>query len=115
MFSSRVASAIETEDGRSTRMWRQSKNPKHHECALFSRNSLEWADKNPITRVRQSAKRRKSPDVLTPDEITAFLKELSSPFRTIEVDAFTGLRRGELIGLRFRLRAFVFERRSVGT
>jgi integrase len=39
----------------------------------------DWADKNPITSVRQSAKRRKSPDVLTPEEIMAFLKELSTP------------------------------------
>lgn len=63
----------------------------------------EWADKNPITSVRQSAKRQKSPDVLTPDEIMAFLRELSDPLRTmIELDAFTGLRRGELIGLRWQ-------------
>jgi integrase len=40
----------------------------------------EWADKNPITSVRQSAKRRRSPDVLTPQEIMAFLKELSIHF-----------------------------------
>jgi len=36
-----------------------------------------------------------SPDVLTPEEIMAFLKELPDPLRTmIELDAFTGLRRG---------------------
>ena len=63
----------------------------------------EWAEKNPITSVRQSAKRQKAPDVLTPEEIMAFLKELSDPLRTmIELDAFTGLRRGELIGLRWQ-------------
>ena len=63
----------------------------------------EWADKNPITSVRQSAKRQKAPDVLTPEEIMAFLKELSYPLRMmIELDAFTGLRRGELIGLRWQ-------------
>ena len=63
----------------------------------------EWADKNPITNVRQSAKRQKSPDILTPEEIMAFLKELPDPLRTmIELDAFTGLRRGELIGLRWQ-------------
>jgi integrase len=63
----------------------------------------EWAEKNPITSVRQSAKRQKAPDVLTPEEIMAFLKELSDPLCTmIELDAFTGLRRGELIGLRWQ-------------
>ena len=62
----------------------------------------EWADKNPITSVRQSAKRQKAPDVLTPEEIVALLSELPNPLRTIiELDAFTGLRRGELIGLRW--------------
>jgi integrase len=63
----------------------------------------EWAEKNPISNVRQSAKRQKAPDVLTPEEIMAFLKELSDPLRImIELDAFTGLRRGELIGLRWQ-------------
>jgi integrase len=62
----------------------------------------EWADKNPITSVRQSAKRQKVPDILTPEEIVAILAELPDPLRTmIELDAFTGLRRGELIGLRW--------------
>jgi len=62
----------------------------------------EWTDKNPITSVRQSAKRQRTPDVLTPEEITAILQELPDPLRTmIELDAFTGLRRGELIGLRW--------------
>lgn len=62
----------------------------------------EWADRNPITSVRQSAKRQKAPEILTPEEIVAILKELPEPLRTmIELDAFTGLRRGELIGLRW--------------
>jgi len=62
----------------------------------------EWAARNPITSVRQSAKRQKTPDVLTPEEITAILEEMSDPLRgMIELDAFTGLRRGELIGLRW--------------
>ncbi len=62
----------------------------------------EWAEKNPITSVRQSAKRQSVPDILTPQEITAILRELPEPLRTmIELDAFTGLRRGELIGLRW--------------
>ncbi|MEO8726669.1 MAG: site-specific integrase [Acidobacteriaceae bacterium] len=62
----------------------------------------EWTEKNPITSVRQSAKRQKVPVVLTGEEIMAILKELPDPLQTIiELDAFTGLRRGELIGLRW--------------
>lgn len=62
----------------------------------------EWAERNPITSVRQSSKREKAPDVLTPEEIATILEELSDPLRTmVELDAFTGLRRGELIGLRW--------------
>lgn len=61
----------------------------------------EWTERNPITSVRQSGKRQKAPPVLTPEEIVAVLKELPDPLRTIvELNAFTGLRRGELIGLR---------------
>jgi len=62
----------------------------------------EWADKNPISSVRQSAKRQKIPTILEPEEIMAILKELPDPLHTmIELDAFTGLRRGELIGLQW--------------
>jgi integrase len=58
---------------------------------------------NPIKSVRQSAKRMRPPDVLTPKEITALLEKLPEPLRTArELDAFTGLRRGELIGLQWQ-------------
>ena len=51
----------------------------------------EWTEKNPITSVRQSSKRQKAPDVLTPEEIMAFLKELPDPLRTmIEFGRFHG-------------------------
>jgi integrase len=71
--------------------------------ALFSHAiRWEWTDRNPIKSVRQSAKRMRTPDVLTPEEIMALLKELPEPLRTAaELDAFTGLRRGELIGLQW--------------
>ena len=73
--------------------------------ALFSHAMRwEWAQINPIANVRQSAKRLRTPDVLTPLEITALLAQLPEPLRTAaEIDAFTGsLRRGELIGLQWQ-------------
>jgi integrase len=72
--------------------------------ALFSHAiRWEWSAKNPITSVRQSAKRLRTPDVLTPQELAALLAKLPEPLRTAaELDAFTGLRRGELIGLQWR-------------
>ena len=72
--------------------------------ALFSHAiRWEWADKNPIKSVRQSAKRQRVPDVLCPEEIMAILEKLPEPLRTaVELDAFTGLRRGELIGLQWQ-------------
>jgi integrase len=58
---------------------------------------------NPIKSVWQSAKRMRPPDVLTPEEITALLEKLPEPLRTAcELHAFTGLRRGELIGLQWQ-------------
>ena len=71
--------------------------------ALYS-HAIRWAwtKRNPITSVRQSSKRQKTPDILTPEEIARILGELADPLRTmVELDAFTGLRRGELIGLRW--------------
>jgi integrase len=49
----------------------------------------EWAARNPISPVRSSAKRLRTPDILTPGEFQALIA------------ASTGLRRGELIGLRW--------------
>ena len=72
--------------------------------ALFSHAMRwEWAQNNPIANVRQSAKRLRTPDVLTPLEITALLTQSPEPLRTAaEIDAFTGLRRGKLIGLQWQ-------------
>jgi integrase len=73
--------------------------------------------RNPIR--SQGAKRLRTPDVLTPEEIIALLGKLPEPLRTaVELDAFTGLRRGELIGLQWEDVDFknflVHVRRSVG-
>lgn len=62
----------------------------------------EWAARNPISPVRSSAKRLRTPDILTPGEFQALIAALSLRERVIVLLAgSTGLRRGELIGLRW--------------
>ena len=64
----------------------------------------EWLEqgKNPITLVRQSAKRMRSPEVLEPLEIQGLLSELKSCFRVMVIlDVTTGLRRSELFALKW--------------
>jgi integrase len=62
----------------------------------------EWATHNSITHVRQSAKRSKTPVVLTIEQIKAFLSHLEEPCRTaVLLDAASGLRVGELLGLKW--------------
>jgi integrase len=60
-------------------------------------------DRNPIQFVRQSAKRRKSPDVLTPQEVRRLLGELQPRERLMVVLAMgTGLRQSELFTLKWK-------------
>jgi integrase len=62
----------------------------------------EWADRNPIRLVRQSAVSQQEEIVLEPVEVQALLFELRDPFRTLVLLAsVTGLRRGELFGLKW--------------
>jgi integrase len=62
----------------------------------------EWADKNPISLVRQSAKRERIPEVLKQEEVTSLLAELSEPWKTaVFLDITTGLRVSELLALRW--------------
>jgi integrase len=62
----------------------------------------EWLERNPITLVRQSAKRQRIPDVLEVGEIKALLAELDEPAKTmVFLAAATGLRVSELIGLKW--------------
>ncbi len=71
--------------------------------ALYN-HAMRWEffDRNPITLVRQSAKRTRVPNVLTVDEIGKLLGELADPWRTaVYVAVTTGLRVSELLGLKW--------------
>ena len=64
----------------------------------------EWLEqgRNPITLVRQSAKRKSIPEVLDPNEIQGLLLQLDSCFRLmVMLDVTTGLRRSELFALKW--------------
>ncbi len=62
----------------------------------------EWTTRNPITLVRQSAKRQRVPEILTAEEIKSLLAELQPLYRTVVyVAAVTGLRVSELLALRW--------------
>jgi integrase len=67
-------------------------------------HAMRWelTDRNPIKLVRQSAKRSKTPDVLTTNEVTALLKELPEPAHpAVFVAIATGLRVSELLALKW--------------
>jgi integrase len=62
----------------------------------------EWAEKNPIRSVRQSAKRERTPYVLTAEEIKALLSELTGAYYVMAfLAALTGLRVSELLALKW--------------
>jgi integrase len=62
----------------------------------------ELFDRNPIRLVRQGAKRRTTPNVLTPAEIKALIHGLGLRERTrVLLAASTGLRQSELFGLKW--------------
>jgi integrase len=71
--------------------------------ALYN-HAMRWEffDRNPISLVRQSAKRGRVPDVLTVEEIGKLIAELKEPWRTaLYVAVTTGLRVSELLGLKW--------------
>jgi integrase len=62
----------------------------------------EWADRNPIKLVRQSAKRERIPDVLELGELQLLLTKLDTRERTLVLlAAATGLSVSELLGIRW--------------
>ena len=62
----------------------------------------EWAASNPIRLVRQGAMPQQEEIALEPVEVSAILSELRDPFRAlILLASVTGLRRGELFGLKW--------------
>jgi integrase len=71
--------------------------------ALFNHAMrYEFFDRNPISLVRQSAKRKRVPDVLSAEEIGALLVELQQPYRTaVLLASCTGLRVSELLALKW--------------
>jgi integrase len=63
----------------------------------------EWMDRNPITKVRVSAKRLREPDVLSPAEFASLVPELDLRERAmVMVAGSTGLRRSEFVALTWR-------------
>jgi len=63
----------------------------------------DLCDRNPIQWVRQGAKRRTAPDILTRDEVQGLLANLRFRERTLVLLAVTtGLRRSELFALKWR-------------
>jgi integrase len=78
----------------------------------------EWATRNPITSVRQSAKRISVPEVLTVEELVKLLSAIPEPFRTaVFLDGSSGLRVGELLGLKWEdvdfKKNLIYIRRSI--
>src|SRR6266700_8181306 len=64
----------------------------------------EWLEqgRNPILLVRQSAKRQKIPQCLEPEELRALISQLERCFRVmVFLDAASGLRRSELLALKW--------------
>lgn len=62
----------------------------------------EITDRNPVTPVRQSRKRLKTPRILTPEQLRSYLAELAEPCRTMVITAIcTGLRACEVLALKW--------------
>lgn len=83
---------------------RQTKSHVRNLMHTLFQCALRWklAESNPITLVRQSRKRLKTPRALTPEEFKALLPQLAEPYRTMVLTcACLGLRVSELLGLQW--------------
>lgn len=71
--------------------------------ALYSHaQRWEWTTHNPIRHVRQSAKRSRIPTILSPDQLKGLLEKLTDlPMTSVLLGASTGLRVGEILGLKW--------------
>jgi integrase len=71
---------------------------------ILFQSALRWemVERNPISLVRQSGKRLKSPRALTPAAFQSLLSELAEPYRTMVITiACLGLRVSELVSLQW--------------
>jgi integrase len=62
----------------------------------------EWVNRNPITHVRQSAKRQRIPEILEAEEMRNLMAELGQPFSTMVFLAAIGLRASEFLALKWK-------------
>jgi integrase len=78
-------------------------NKECNEPVVQSGRRHDLCDRNPIEWVRQSAKRRTAPDILTSNEVQGLLAKLRFRERTLVLLAVTtGLRRSELFALKWK-------------
>jgi integrase len=79
------------------------KDQEHYERLFNHACRYELYSENPIHLVRQSAKRRRVPNILHVEEIKQLLDNMGAlPRLLIFLDATTGLRQSELFGLRWK-------------
>jgi integrase len=98
------AVAVESWLGETTTLAPGSKAKVRNLMHAIFNHAMRWefASVNPITLVRQSAKRTRVPEVLTADEIGGLLTEMKDPWRTaVYVAVTTGLRVSELLALKW--------------
>ncbi len=87
--------------------------PSTHTCHSHGIR-YELTDKNPIRSVRQTARRAKVPVLLEVAEIYRFFDVLALRERAMVVtDALTGIRRGDLMGLKLEDLDFIAGRINV--
>jgi len=93
---------LQTNDGQSASPATKTKSRNLMSAHFSHAMRYGWISRNPISSVRTSSKRQREPQVLTPGEFQALLKELPEREHLMVLLAgSTGLRRGELMGLRW--------------